>query len=117
MKATHNDKTFTLIGKYWSGTYPLEQLGLSVGRLPYVGRLASAWPTQDLIRKGKRAGMMPAPNIEMVRSVFQRQLLRLKNADHLLDFFRTNLALTFEIDGHNLVGATFARNHSENPRS
>lgn len=27
MKAVHDDKTFTLIGKYWSGTYPIEQLG------------------------------------------------------------------------------------------
>ncbi|RMC38034.1 hypothetical protein C9E81_01615 [Paracoccus alkanivorans] len=26
MKTTHDDKTFTLIGKYWSGTYPIEQL-------------------------------------------------------------------------------------------
>ncbi|MBK4216142.1 hypothetical protein JJJ17_09410 [Paracoccus caeni] len=26
MKATHDDKTFTLTGRYWSGTYPLEDL-------------------------------------------------------------------------------------------
>lgn len=26
MKATHDDTTFTLTGRYWSGTYPLEEL-------------------------------------------------------------------------------------------
>ena len=26
MKATRDDKTFTLSGTYWTGTYPLEEL-------------------------------------------------------------------------------------------
>ncbi|RJE88253.1 hypothetical protein D3P04_03195 [Paracoccus onubensis] len=26
MKATHDDKTFTLTGRYWSGTFPIEEL-------------------------------------------------------------------------------------------
>lgn len=26
MKATHDDKTFTLTGEIWSATYPLEEL-------------------------------------------------------------------------------------------
>ncbi|MDP0925692.1 hypothetical protein Q0601_00760 [Paracoccus onubensis] len=26
MKITHDDKTFTLTGRYWSGTFPIEEL-------------------------------------------------------------------------------------------
>ncbi len=26
MKATQDDKTFTLTGRYWSGTFPIEEL-------------------------------------------------------------------------------------------
>ncbi|RMC34435.1 hypothetical protein [Paracoccus alkanivorans] len=27
MKTTHDDKTFTLIGRYWLVSYPIEELG------------------------------------------------------------------------------------------
>lgn len=62
MKATHDDKTFTLTGQQWSGTYPLEELAAQLAfyrhmrdRFPKANGACDA-PIEALEKLAKEVG-------------------------------------------------------------